>query len=87
MKCVPEKLCVFCENWSFSGGSPGYSEMTPGSDASMNCEKGHWKQKGRRSSWFDLTNVYGPDDFRALILKAETCPDYKPVSLPQGSSS
>jgi uncharacterized Fe-S radical SAM superfamily protein PflX len=67
-----EKLCVFCQNWYFSGGEPGYSEMTPGSNASMGCTKGHY---GR---WFKLSTLDGEDAFRSIIQKAETCPDYTP---------
>lgn len=80
---MAEKLCVFCEYWHFDGGSPGYSELTPGTDASMDCAKGHWKQRGRRSLWFDMTQVNGPEDFRALILKAATCADYSPSDKEQ----
>lgn len=75
MKTVPEKLCVFCKHWDFYGGSQGYSEYTPGSEASMNCNKGHY---GRH---FDLLNISGEDGFRAQILKAETCPDYAQVAV------
>lgn len=82
---MSEKLCVFCKHWSFYGGSPGYSEMTPGSDASMDCTKGHY---GRG---FDLMDISGEEGFRALIKKAETCKDYKPAvkpgdAAPQGST-
>lgn len=68
-----EKLCVFCKHWQFSGGSPGYSEMTPGTDASMDCNKGHY---GRS---FTLQDLYGEEDFRAKIKLAEACPDYEPA--------
>jgi hypothetical protein len=67
-----EKLCVFCEHWEFSGGVQGYSEMTPGSDASMDCKKGKF---GAR---FRLSDLYGEEDFRSLILKAEACQSYAP---------
>jgi hypothetical protein len=72
MEAGMEKLCVFCKNWEFSGGEPGYSELTPGSDTTMDCKKNHY---GKRFRLFDL---YGPDDFRAIILKAEKCQDYEP---------
>lgn len=70
---MSEKLCVFCRNWSFDGGSPGYSEMTPGTDASMGCNKGHY---GRN---FHLQDLSGEAGFRTIILKAQTCKDYEQV--------
>jgi len=66
-----EKLCVFCDHWQFDGGSPGYSDLTPGSDASMDCAKGHY---GRR---FTLHYI-GPEDFRKQIAIAAECADYSP---------
>jgi hypothetical protein len=66
-----EKLCVFCKHWDFYGGSQGYSEMTPGSDASMSCSKGHWER------W--CLHDTGESDFRRIILTAQTCPDYTQV--------
>lgn len=68
-----EKLCVFCEHWQFDGGSAGYSELTPGTEASMNCGKGHY---GRG---FTLVDMGGEDAFRAQILIARSCKDYKQV--------
>jgi hypothetical protein len=75
-----EKLCVFCQHWDWDGGSQGYSEMTPGTDASMDCRKGHYKPLHKYSWRLDLLDLHGPDEFRAVILKAETCPDYMPVA-------
>lgn len=66
-----EKLCVFCKHWNFYGGSQGYSEMTPGSDASMSCRKNHWDR--------DVLWDIGEDGFRKTILMAQTCQDYKQV--------
>ena len=67
---IHEKLCVICEHWQFSGGEPGYSEMTPGSDATMGCAKGHWGRK------FRLWDLYGTADFRAKIKIANNCADF-----------
>lgn len=69
-----EKLCIFCRHWEFSGGERGYSEVTPGADATMGCARGHW---GNR---FYVDDLYGPDEFRAKIKLAETCEDYSPPS-------
>lgn len=77
---TPEKLCVFCKHWEFNGGSPGYSEMTPGMNASMDCRKRKWADEKRRR-WvggFDITDCMSEEDFRRLILKARTCPSYEP---------
>ena len=68
---MTEKLCVFCKHWSFSGGEPGYSEMTPGSDASMYCDKNMWGRK------FRLWDISGAEDFRKIIKTAETCQHYE----------
>lgn len=38
-----KKNCMLCEHWEFDGGSPEYSEWTPGSDWSMECHKNIWK--------------------------------------------
>ena len=69
---MPEKLCVFCDHWRFSGGSPGYSELTPGTDASMDCAKGHYP------GWSTLQDLSGPEQFREVISMAQTCSDYSP---------
>ena len=69
-----EKLCVFCKHWEFYGGSPGYSEYTPGTATSMDCAKGKF---GKR---FRLLDLYGPDDFRALIIRAGVCDKYDQVA-------
>ena len=36
------KVCLLCEHFNFTGKQRGYSEYTPGYDASMNCTKGKW---------------------------------------------
>ena len=81
---MSEKLCVFCEHWAFDGGSPGYSEATPGSDASMACLKAHWHPRtasGRRTSLrFKIWDLNSPEEFRAKIKTAEQCPDYSPCT-------
>ena len=67
---MTERLCVFCKHWYFSGGERGYSEMTPGTDASMTCLKGHYDKKDIRL--LEMTT----EDFRAAIEIAITCKDY-----------
>lgn len=36
------KPCYHCRYFDFDAGSPGYSEMTPGDDASARCGKRMW---------------------------------------------
>lgn len=35
--------CWLCRHFYFDGGSPGYSDLTPGSNASFECDKGVWE--------------------------------------------
>ena len=37
-----EKICWACKYIFFDGGSPGYSEYTPGYGASIICTKNKW---------------------------------------------
>lgn len=60
------QTCLFCKHFEFHQAWPGYSEMTPGSDADICCDKGHW-------GFYDIT------DFRATMLTAQECPDYEAV--------
>lgn len=75
---MSEKLCVFCEHWAFQGGDSGYSELTPGWNASMECNKGYWK-KGKK--FITILHIGSAEEFRKLITQAETCPDYKQVTV------
>lgn len=77
---MSEKLCVFCKHWCFNGGSPGYGEMTPPEDASMNCEAGRYKNDFFREfpTGFDGQLLHIDEyDFRRILLLAEKCPDYE----------
>ena len=67
------RLCVLCKYFLFSMGSPGYSDMTPGSDASISCMKLHW----------EMSNYGDVDEYRANIIMADTCPDYEEAQLAQ----
>jgi hypothetical protein len=75
---MSEKLCVFCKDWYFDGGDTGYSEYTPGYNASMGCYKDRWK-KGTKS--ISIMNIYSQEEFRKIILQAQTCPDYEQVNV------
>lgn len=70
---MSEKLCVFCEHMEFDGGGKGnYAESE-----TMFCMKGRWSGKGSYGG--DAVYMdYTLDDFRAVILLAKDCKDYKP---------
>lgn len=64
----PDHVCWFCDHIIFSAGSPCYSEVTPGTDFSLECGRGYWE--------FDQ---YGDslDDFREQLETAQRCADFK----------
>lgn len=66
---MSERTCLDCEFWKWYTADPGYSSLTPGSDASMYCGKGHWML----DMWSDERSTV-----RSNIKAAETCPDFKP---------
>ena len=63
-----EKLCLFCKEFYFDSGSPGYSELTPGWDSTMECLKRHWEL----DNYDDTTET-----FRGKLLKAGACDDFE----------
>ena len=64
------KLCYACKHFHFDPGMPGYSEVTPGYEASMRCEKKVWS----------LTDMdAGGESLAEYLGKAETCEKYKPA--------
>ena len=62
------KTCILCKHFEFRSGSPGYSEYTPGWNASMYCRKNRID--------IDIEEIT-EDQFRATLMKAETCPDFE----------
>jgi len=58
------RLCVLCKHFEFHGGSQGYSEATPGSLGTLDCDKNVWHGD------MDGMTV---SEYRALMLKAENC--------------
>ena len=63
------RTCLDCKFWDWSVGDHGYSELTPGTDARMECLKGHWSLKP-----FDD----GRMDVLAKIKRAIRCEDFTP---------
>jgi len=64
------KLCIYCKHFRLDMGSPGYSEMTPGSDAVIECDKRVWSMR----------NGDGEREYRKHISIAPMCPAYEQVS-------
>lgn len=65
------KLCLGCKHFLFTTGEHGYSEMTPGTDFSMECMKNHFKPSldhGR-----DISN----EEFARRINMATECKDFE----------
>lgn len=59
------RICVLCKFFHFDGGSPGYSELTPGSSASMECFKGVWRESS--------LEYKSTEDYRRMMLTADAC--------------
>ena len=60
-------LCLWCEHFYLSVGEQGYSDLTPGSDFYMDCQKSHWK--------YELHN--SEEHYRECLLAAIGCADYR----------
>lgn len=60
--------CLDCQNFSFDGGSPGYSDMTPGSGLSMDCDKNHWR--------FDFYDHPTQEEFATILNGKRECIDF-----------
>lgn len=61
--------CTLCKNIDFVAFSQGYSEMTPGCDATFRCSKKQWM----------LDDFISAADFREKMRSAETCRFYEEV--------
>ena len=67
---MSDLTCIDCIHWYFYGGSPDYSELTPGENWESRCRKGHWKM-----------GVYDDDQisYRKKLLMARNCADFSRV--------
>lgn len=65
---MSEKLCMFCKHLEFDQTDQYESG---GGISCMSCDKGHFYQ--------EVLSGHVDADFRKLILRAETCPDYREV--------
>lgn len=64
---TPTPLCWFCRYFHYFAAHPDYSEVTPGSEFEIACDKGKWE--------FDQYNT-SRAEFAAMISAAASCPDY-----------
>lgn len=72
--------CYHCEFFDFSAGSPGYSEMTPGSDASATCYKNHWVYDTIDGFATNFRKNATHLTIREALDTGLTCPDFQEVS-------
>ena len=68
-----ENLCVFCKHFDWERvGYHYYSTLTGGDiEGGATCKKGYYYEEVPCDT----------EDFRTLILKAETCKDYEPPNV------
>lgn len=67
------KLCIFCKHFVFDNATSGFSELTPGDQASIYCDKNHWEL----DFYDDNVNA-----FREKIKKGESCKDFEEEQNP-----
>lgn len=67
---MTEKLCVFCKHFDFESICYQYYSTLTGGDTTggMTCKKHVYTEE----------RPYDTQDFRRIILKAETCQHYEP---------
>ena len=71
---VEGRICWSCRHVWFSAGSPGYSEMTPGSDFELQCGKSYWAFDNCGDSL---------NEFRMKLQSAETCASFEAHESPE----
>lgn len=57
------KTCLFCRHFYFTGGTPGYSEQTPGGDVEIGCDSGLWQTRQNDTA----------SELRRCMLTAQFC--------------
>ena len=62
------KLCWWCSHFYYSNSYPAYSEMTPGSDFSVSCDKQHWIFESDKTT---------QEEFGVMLSAAESCKDFE----------
>ena len=61
------RFCILCGHFYFCSGHEGWSEVTPGENAEMYCQKGKWA--------LDL-QAHTQDDMREAMKTANRCEHY-----------
>lgn len=74
---MSERLCLVCKHFYFDGGQPRWSDLTPGTDASFGCQKGH-RFRGQEDSAPTAEDVGSEHGLRLLNSTAEDCADFDP---------
>lgn len=69
------KNCLLCQHCHYDSLSPGYSELTPGSDASLRCDKSAMKHANGRNLFEE---AFSRQQLREALATAETCDYYEP---------
>lgn len=74
---MKEKLCIFCHHCEWLNDRAwGFTWTGEYGTSGLNCRKRHFSAYNEGED----RNFKKIDDVRALILKAETCPDYSEAS-------
>jgi hypothetical protein len=63
--------CIGCKHFWVDMGSPGYSELTPGDDFSIYCNKNHW----------EFRKFSTEEHFKQCLKTANTCQDYDEIEI------
>ena len=71
---MADRICVQCRHFILEMGEPDSSDVTPGADAEISCDKRHWK----------MTNGQSVVLFRLNIASAATCSDFKEPDTEEG---
>ncbi len=57
--------CILCEHFEFTAGEPGYSDVTPATNARVDCSESKFESK--------TLDYLSEEEFRDLLCQAETC--------------
>lgn len=70
------KTCTTCKYFWFHQAQECWSEVTPGNEFSMSCDKDHWS--------FDPYDIT-PEQLHAIMIAGDNCPDFElrePTKVP-----
>ena len=66
-----ERICWNCKHLFFIGATPGYSEVTPGGQSELRCEKQVFGETC-------LEDIGTMDELRNLLSTAKKCEKFEP---------